>query len=306
MNHNGINSLNFSPETGKLIFTNGDGGAGYDPFNLSQNIMEIAGKIIEIDVDLNSSINNPSVVTQFNELPKASQERISLIAKGVRNIPGIAFQRYYNQYIKYVGNVGQDLVESIFTYVYYNPLPVTEIIRASLEKSGPNQEGLINFGWRGWEGDLPTTVTRGCPSDSSVEETIVYYNEAIDTATKRLHPLTCYYHRDDRPDKFSGSALTGLQPYMGNEIPNLTGSLVFIDFSKRGQSPARGALAYTRIRTACKQSDYGIINPDYNFGTQAAYYTTLGTNLNQSKLYLGVYGSSNVTDLNRGTIFEIV
>ena len=41
-NHNGVNSLNFSPETRKLILTTGDGGAGYDPFNLSQNIMEIA------------------------------------------------------------------------------------------------------------------------------------------------------------------------------------------------------------------------------------------------------------------------
>lgn len=34
-NHNGVNSLNFSPETGKLVLTTGDGGAGYDPFNLS-------------------------------------------------------------------------------------------------------------------------------------------------------------------------------------------------------------------------------------------------------------------------------
>ncbi len=43
LNHNGVNSLNFSPETGRLVLTTGDGGAGYDPFNLSQNDMEIAG-----------------------------------------------------------------------------------------------------------------------------------------------------------------------------------------------------------------------------------------------------------------------
>lgn len=58
-NHNGVNSLNFSPETGKLILTTGDGGLGYDPFNLSQDEMEIAGKIIEIDVGKHSSIDNP-------------------------------------------------------------------------------------------------------------------------------------------------------------------------------------------------------------------------------------------------------
>ena len=69
LNHNGVNSLNFSPETGKLVLTTGDGGSGYDPFNLSQNDMEIAGKIIEIDVVKNTFINNPPVVTRFNELP---------------------------------------------------------------------------------------------------------------------------------------------------------------------------------------------------------------------------------------------
>jgi hypothetical protein len=68
-NHNGVNSLNFSPETGKLVLTTGDGGSGYDPFNLSQDDMEIAGKIIEIDVAKSTFIYNPLVVTRFNELP---------------------------------------------------------------------------------------------------------------------------------------------------------------------------------------------------------------------------------------------
>ncbi|CAM3767833.1 Glucose/Sorbosone dehydrogenase domain-containing protein [Mesobacillus thioparans] len=94
-NHNGVNSLNFSPETGKLVFTTGDGGLGYDPFNLSQDDMEIAGKIIEIDVIKNTSFNNPHVVTRFNELPAPIQEILTVIAKGVRNIPGISFQRNY-------------------------------------------------------------------------------------------------------------------------------------------------------------------------------------------------------------------
>jgi len=124
MNHNGVNSLNFSPETGKLVLTTGDGGSGYDPFNLSQDDMEIAGKIIEIDVTKNTYIDNPPVVTRFNELPPPIQEALTVIAKGVRNIPGISFQRFYNQYIKFVGNVGQDLVESIFSFVNYKPIPV--------------------------------------------------------------------------------------------------------------------------------------------------------------------------------------
>lgn len=120
MNHNGVNSLNFSPETGRLVLTTGDGGSGYDPFNLSQNMMEIAGKIIEIDVNTDTLINNLPAVTRFNELPEAVQRTLTVIAKGTRNIPGIAFQRYNNQYIKYVGNVGQDLVESVFLLLIIN------------------------------------------------------------------------------------------------------------------------------------------------------------------------------------------
>jgi hypothetical protein len=33
---------------------------------------------------------------------------------------------------------------------------------------------------------------------------------------------------------------------------------------------------------------------------------SLGTNGDQTRLYLGVYGSMKVTDFNKGTIFEIV
>ncbi len=308
MNHNGVNSLKFSPETGKLILTTGDGGSGYDPFNLSQDIIEIAGKIVEIDVDMNNLMDNPPTVTRFDELPESISRALSVIAKGVRNIPGISFQKYYNHYIKYVGNVGQDLVESIFSFVYCTPIPVTEIIQASSQNRELNQEALINLGWRGWEGNLPTSVIRDCSSNPSLtQETIAYFNEAISTSAGRIHPLTCYYHIDSRPDKFSGSALTGVQPYMGSEIPDLTGCVIFTDFvSRDSQPPARGVLAYTKVRPDCNESDYGIIEPDYNFGNQSSYYVSLGTNLNQSRLYVGVYGSANVTDYNKGTIFEIV
>ena len=309
LNHNGVNSLNFSPETGKLVLTTGDGGSGYDPFNLSQDIMEVAGKITEIDVDINTPFDNPPVVTRFNELPSSIYRTLSVIAKGVRNIPGISFQRFYNQYIKYVGNVGQDMVESIFSFIYYKPIPVTDIVQASSQNIELNQEGLINFGWRGWEGDFPTMIIRECSSDPTlIEKIIAYYDDALNTSADRILPLSCYYHIDSRPNKFGGTALTGFQPYMGNEILDLTGNIVFTDFvmQRETQTPARGVLAYTKVRTECKLNDYSVIDIDYNFGSQSAYYVSLGSNLDQTKLYLGVYGSSNVTDLNQGTIFEIV
>lgn len=308
LNHNGVNSLNFSPETGRLILTTGDGGSAYDPFNLSQDDMEIAGKIIEIDVAKNTFAGNPPVVTRFHELPVPIQETLTVMAKGVRNIPGISFQRYYNQFIKYVGNVGQDLVESIFSFVHYKPIPVTQLVQASIMNTEFDQDGFINFGWRGWEGDFPTAMMRGCQANSALDEkTISYYHETVKTSARRLPPLTSYYHQDQRPDKFAGTSLTGVQAYMGSGIPALTGSVVFTDLARKeeSQSPVRGALAYTRVRADGKPNDFHVIQPDYSFGSQSAYYVSLGTNLDQTKLYLGVHGSMKVTDLHKGTVFEM-
>lgn len=309
LNHNGVNSLNFSPETGKLVLTTGDGGSGYDPFNLSQNNLEIAGKIIEIDVVKNIYTETPPVVTRFDELPVPIQETLTVLAKGVRNIPGISFQKFFNQYIKYVGIVGQDLAESIYSFIFYKPKPVTQLIQDALAQLEPDDDGFINFGWRGWEGSFPTPIIRSCSTNTNLnEKTVAYYDEAVKTSTQRLQPLTNYFHEDSRPDKFGGTALTGVQPYMGNQIVDLTGSVVFSDLAGDEESPppVRGVLAYTKITEVCKPSDFGVIETDYNFGSKSAYYVTLGTNLNQTSLYLGVYGSTNVADYNQGTIFEIV
>ncbi|MEY8755521.1 sorbosone dehydrogenase family protein [Peribacillus frigoritolerans] len=307
-NHNGFNSLNFSPETGKLVLTTGDGGSGYDPFNLSQDDLEIAGKIIEMDVGKNPYINNPPIVTRFNELPTPIQETLMVMAKGVRNIPGISFQRFYNQYIKYAGNVGQRLVESIYSFVQYKPIPVTQLIQAYSMNSEPDKEGFINFGWRGWEGAFPASIIRKCKENPDLNEKITaYYNEAAALSGRRLQPLTSYFHEDTRPDKFGGTAITGVQAYMGERIPALTGSVVFTDLARKESQPkVRGALAYTTVRPNGEQNDFSVIQTDYDFGSQSAYYVNLGTNLDQTRLYLGVYGSMKVSDFNQGTIFEIV
>lgn len=307
-NHNGVNSLNFSPETGKLVLTTGDGGSGFDPFNLSQDNMEILGKIIEIDVTKNVVVENMPAITRFYELPRAVQNTLTVIAKGVRNIPGIAYQRLYSQYIKYVGNVGQELVEAIYSFIQYRPIPVTQLVQAS-DLTALDREEFINLGWRGWEGSFPTMFMRNCPSNPALSEKIAaYYEEAVVTSARRLQPLTCYYHQDTRTDKFEGTALTGVQPYMGHEIPTLTGCVVFTDFVRKEVPPSipKGVLAYTWLRADCKTNDYKIIDVDYNFGSVPAFYVSLGANQAQTKLFLGVYGSANVTDYYQGSIYEII
>ena len=95
---------------------------------------------------------------------------------------------------------------------------------------------------------------------------------------------------------------------MGNGIPHLTGSVVFTDLARNEESgpPVRGVLAYSRVSTDGKLNDFSVIETDYNFGSGSAYYVSLGTNLDQTRLYLGVHGSMKVTDFNQGTVFEIV
>lgn len=306
-NHNGVNSLNFSPETGRLVLTTGDGGSGFDPFNLSQNIMEIAGKILEIDISSDIFFEDLPAATRFDELPPQLQENITVIAKGIRNIPGISFHRYFNNYIKYVGNVGQGLVESIFTFENYTPIPVTEIVQSMARNSEPNQEGLVNLGWRGWEGNYPTSIIRNCPESDNLREIITaYYDDTIIITDERLRPLSCYYHDDPRPGKFNGTALTGVQVYLGESSPNTFGGVIFTDFARSGEVPARGVLAYVKEGYGCNLLDYNIIDVNYDFGASPAFYTCLGTNQSKSKLYLGVYGSMKVTDFNLGTVFEVI
>ena len=86
------------------------------------------------------------------------------------------------------------------------------------------------------------------------QKIIAYYDEAVKTSATRLQPLTSYFHTDQRPDKFGGTALTGVQAYMGNGIPGLTGTVVFTDLARKESQPqVRGALAYTRVNPDGKQ-----------------------------------------------------
>jgi hypothetical protein len=142
------------------------------------------------------------------------------------------------------------MVESIFSFVDYNPIPVTRIIVASTMNYEPDEEGFINFGWRGWEGAFPTSIIRNCSGNEALEEEIIaYYEDAIKTSVKRIQPLTCYYHIDPRPNKVGGTALTGVQAYNGNAIPFLYGSVVFTDLAQNegAEPPIRGFLTYSGV-----------------------------------------------------------
>ncbi|HWQ69376.1 MAG TPA: PQQ-dependent sugar dehydrogenase [Patescibacteria group bacterium] len=121
-NHNG-GMIEFGPD-GLLYIGMGDGGEGNDPGNRAQNINELLGKILRIDVDhpnipYSSPPDNP-----FGAVPG----RDEIYALGLRNPWRFSFDRATNEL--YAADVGQNAFEEIDLVV----------------RGG-------NYGWRVFEGE---------------------------------------------------------------------------------------------------------------------------------------------------------
>src|SRR6185295_5756700 len=89
-NHNG-GMIEFGPD-GLLYVGMGDGGSGNDPQNRAQNLNELLGKILRINVDITNS-------------------RPEIFAYGLRNPWRFSFDRLTG--LLYVGDVGQSTREEI-------------------------------------------------------------------------------------------------------------------------------------------------------------------------------------------------
>jgi glucose/arabinose dehydrogenase len=127
-NHNG-GMVAFGPD-GFLYVGMGDGGSGNDPGNRAQNLGQLLGKILRLDVDTpagalpySAPADNPFVAT-----PGARSE---IYAYGLRNPFRFSFDRATGTL--YAGDVGQNAVEEI------------DVITSG-----------GNYGWRIWEGNRCT------------------------------------------------------------------------------------------------------------------------------------------------------
>jgi glucose/arabinose dehydrogenase len=127
-NHNG-GMIEFGPD-GFLYIATGDGGSGNDPDNRAQNINDLLGKMLRIDVDhpdglspYSSPVDNPFFGPTFG--------RDEIFAVGLRNPFRFSFDRESGQLL--AGDVGQAAREEI------------DIIT----RGG-------NYGWRVFEGTLCT------------------------------------------------------------------------------------------------------------------------------------------------------
>ncbi|MEX0864006.1 MAG: PQQ-dependent sugar dehydrogenase, partial [Acidimicrobiia bacterium] len=124
-NHNG-GMLAFDAQ-GYLLIALGDGGGGGDPGNRAQNVNNLLGKILRIDVD-NTSSGKQYAIPAGNPYQNGGGAP-EVYVRGVRNPWRIAFDAGN----LYVADVGQDVREEV------------TVVRSGILAGA-------NLGWRVWEG----------------------------------------------------------------------------------------------------------------------------------------------------------
>jgi glucose/arabinose dehydrogenase len=128
-NHNG-GMIEFGPD-GFLYIALGDGGSGNDPGNRAQNINELLGKLLRIDVDTGPGCQPPYCSPPDNPFFGSVPGRDEIFALGLRNPWRFSFDRATGDLL--VADVGQGVREEI-----------------DLVTRGGN------YGWRVFEGTLCT------------------------------------------------------------------------------------------------------------------------------------------------------
>jgi glucose/arabinose dehydrogenase len=146
-NHNG-GQLQFGPD-GYLYIGMGDGGSGGDPGNRAQNLNDLLGKLLRIDVDN----GNPYAIPASNPFVGRAGARPEIWAYGVRNPWRFSFDRAAGDL--YIADVGQGEREEI------NLQPATSI-------------GGENYGWRLMEGKQCFTPSSNCNNGTLVLPIIDY------------------------------------------------------------------------------------------------------------------------------------
>ena len=202
-NHNGLNNIFYDDKKNRLILATGDGGSGGDPFNLAQNDNELFGKLISIDLkdDAWDTITQPPApVTQVSELG-ALGEVIKVVGKGIRNPTRLDEK----DGLKFLSVAGESTREFAFAFESYKK----------------------NFGWRPFEGDIPTPITGTSTSRYPTEVVRLL-------ATANLWKPIAAYANTSTPNLPSnvpqGNASTGIDFYDG-KIKELRNHFILTDLS---------------------------------------------------------------------------
>ncbi len=152
-NHNG-GSINFGAD-GYLYISTGDGGAGGDPGNRSQNTAILLGKLLRIDVDNPANGNNYGIPAD-NPFAGSSSQAEEIWAYGLRNAWKFSFDSENADV--WIADVGQNAWEEI-------------------NKAGGSEAGL-NYGWRCYEANAVFDTSSNCPDPSELVFPIGEYDHS--------------------------------------------------------------------------------------------------------------------------------
>jgi len=147
-NHNG-GCIKFGPD-GYLYIGMGDGGSGGDPNNRAQSGMTLLGKMLRLNVDVDSGYAIPSSNPYAGSLSIENE----IWAFGMRNPWRFSFDKATKDL--WIGDVGQGAWEEID----FEPA------------GGP---GGVNYGWRCYEGFAPYN-TNGCQPPSTYQMPVFDYD----------------------------------------------------------------------------------------------------------------------------------
>ena len=149
-NHNG-GMLAFGPDSFLYIGV-GDGGSGNDPPNNAQDLGELLGKVLRVDVNAGGGL--PYASPPANPFVNMANARGEIFAYGLRNPWRFSFDRFTGQL--WLADVGQGAREEV-------NMPVV---------------GGGNYGWRVYEGTACTGVDPFLCNPSNFILPIFDYNHA--------------------------------------------------------------------------------------------------------------------------------
>lgn len=190
-NHNG-GALAFSPLDGYLYIATGDGGSANDPFNNAQNLGNLLGKMLRIDVDLKGDGGGANYdIPSDNPFYASLSARDEIWAYGLRNPYRFSFDRLTGD--MWIGDVGQNDWEEVDYQAYWST-------------------GGENYGWRVFEAAQCNTPT-------------VQQSECNALVGQVVNPVHAYPNSED------GRAIVGGYVYRGSALPGMDGAYFFADYS---------------------------------------------------------------------------
>ena len=196
-NHNGNNNIYYDTGTNRLILATGDGGNS----SLAQNDNQLHGKLLSFDVNniIWQTNENNTPITMVNQLGIFSNV-ITVVGKGIRNPTRIDEK----DGIKFLSMAGQSNRESAFAFRNFNK----------------------NFGWRAFEGPNPTVAGTTVSFPTEVNQLLQsnsVWKPNISYANASAAGLT--------PSIIRGTAITGIDYYLSNNIPALQFHMIYTDLT---------------------------------------------------------------------------